>query len=141
MFQHEFPKVVGPTFRVNKEITSISYCPFYEGAKAAGSPCTWEDVIICNTIPEVSEAPYGCSNFAAWDTATKNSNLKGKLVHGVNMDFDSFGKNSFNGGSRSLITTGNLSITLKIPAKSSFWNGKSFAKAFFTNLEIGRSSR
>lgn len=54
------------------------------GLQDKGAPITWEDVVIINSVPEAFEAfpSGGCSNFAAWNHST----VKGKLIHGVNID-------------------------------------------------------
>jgi hypothetical protein len=59
----------------------------FEGLKLANSPLTWEDVLVGNSMPEASWIFPQCSNFAAWDKAT----VDGKLIHGVNLDEETFG--------------------------------------------------
>jgi len=59
----------------------------YSGLQKKGCPMTWEDVLLGNCMPEASSILHHCSNFAAWDTATKD----GKLIHGVNLDEETFG--------------------------------------------------
>ncbi len=60
----------------------------YDGLKEAGSPLQWNDILMGNCMPEDAWMlrDQDCSNFAAWDKATGN----GKLIHGVNMDFETF---------------------------------------------------
>ncbi len=58
----------------------------YEGLKTAGSPLTYDDIMLGNCFPEASWILNGCSNFAAWGKAT----VDGKLIHGVNLDFETF---------------------------------------------------
>ena len=58
----------------------------YHGLKIAKSPLTWEDVIVGNCMPEASWVLSNCSNFAAWNKATTD----GKLIHGVNLDEETF---------------------------------------------------
>ena len=63
----------------------------YDALQHAGSPLTWNDVVLLANAGEASwnsEGPqHLCSNFAAWGKATKD----GKLVHGVNLDYEAFG--------------------------------------------------
>jgi hypothetical protein len=59
------------------------------GLAAAGSPVSWEDVLIFNCIPEVLENMFfggGCSDCIVWGKATKNRGL----IHGSNFDFETF---------------------------------------------------
>jgi hypothetical protein len=51
-----------------------------------GSPITKREVLILATIPESFWTMQNCSNFAAWGPATTD----GKLIHAVNLDFESF---------------------------------------------------
>ena len=58
-----------------------------DGVQTKYPDITYEDMLIINTTPESVENPHGCSNVIAFGNATPD----GSLIHGINMDYNSFG--------------------------------------------------
>lgn len=55
----------------------------YDGMKENGSPIDFDDLLVFNASPESYTRTQGCSNFAAWDSGSKD----GSLYHGLNLDY------------------------------------------------------
>jgi hypothetical protein len=63
----------------------------FDALQDCDAPLSWEDILLIENITEAiwnpHDPPNQCSNFAAWGSATED----GKLIHGVNVDFEAFG--------------------------------------------------
>lgn len=59
----------------------------HAGFQEAGLEIPFEEVALMNCFPEITSVSPQCSNFAAWDSATHD----GKLIHGINLDDETFG--------------------------------------------------
>ena len=82
----------------------------------------WPNIGLCSCNSPILELISLLDKFKAFDKSL--------------ISFSFFGKNSWRGGSKSLIVTGKPFIILNISIKSFFWWGKSFVSALFLSCFV-----
>lgn len=82
LYNNLVPPIISQTPEYWNQIKGL-----YDGLKSNDSPIDFDDLLVLNTGPESLDINKGCSNFSAWGSAT----VDGKMYHGVNLDFSTFG--------------------------------------------------